>query len=120
MLCYCSSTVTKYHFLVILYSLRVSMYLKTFIHVAPCKGHTIFDRSLVCNRSWHPLGNPQLVWHPADLIDQGACVNLPMDTMDLKDPLVLFKSEGSALTLPLFLLSARIIMLCHCSSTTVR
>ena len=32
----------------------------------------------------------------------------------------LFGSEGSALTLPLFLLSPRIIMLCHCSSTITK
>ena len=37
-----------------------------------------------------------------------------MDTMHLKPPLVLLGSEGSAITLPLFLLSPRIIMLCHC------
>ena len=40
-----------------------------------------------------------------------------MDTMHLKDRLVLFGSEGSSLTLPLLLLSLRIITLCHCSST---
>ena len=34
----------------------------------------------------------------------------------VKYPLVLFGSEGSAHTLPPFLLSPRIIMLCHCSS----
>ena len=48
---------------------------------------------------------------------QGVCVDLSMDTLHLKYPLVLFEYEGSALTLPLFLLSPRIIMLCHCSST---
>ena len=37
-----------------------------------------------------------------------------------KYPLVLFGSEGSALTLPLFLLLPRIIMLCHCSSTMTK
>ena len=37
-----------------------------------------------------------------------------MDTMHLKDDLVLFSSECAALTLPLFLLS--LFMLCHCSS----
>ena len=36
---------------------------------------------------------------------------MSMITMHLKDPLVLFGSEGSSLTLPLFHLSARIIML---------
>ena len=40
-----------------------------------------------------------------------------MDTMHLKDPLVLFGSEGTALTLPRFLLSLGINMLWHCSST---
>ena len=72
---------------------------------------------MVCNRSWHLLGNPKLVWHPARLIKEGGCEDLFMDTLHLKDPLVLFGSKGSALTLPLFLLSPRIIMLCHCSST---
>ena len=43
-------------------------------------------------------------------------MDLPIDTMHLKDPLFLFRSEGSALTLPLFH-SVRIITLCHCSST---
>ena len=43
-----------------------------------------------------------------------------MDTLHLKDPLVLIGSEGSALTLPLFLLSTRIIMLCHCSSAMTK
>ena len=45
------------------------------------------------------------------------CVDLSMDTMHLKDPLVLFGSEGSAFTVPLFLLSLRIIMFCHIYST---
>ena len=39
-----------------------------------------------------------------------------MYTLHLKYPLVVFGYEGSALTLPPFLLSPRIIMLCHCSS----
>ena len=43
-----------------------------------------------------------------------------MDTTHLKDPLVLFGAVGSALTLPLFLLSPRIIMLCHSSSTITK
>ena len=38
----------------------------------------------------------------------------------LKYSLVLFGSEGSALTLTLFLQSARIIMLCHFSSTVTK
>ena len=55
--------------------------------------------------------------YPSRLIKEGGCVDLSMDTMHVKDPLVLFGSEGFPLTLPLFLLSPRIIMLCHCSST---
>ena len=43
-----------------------------------------------------------------------------MDTMHLKYTLVQIRSEGSALTLPLCLLSPRIIMLCHCSSTMTK
>ena len=43
-----------------------------------------------------------------------------MDTMHLNDPFVLLRYEGSfsiyALSLPLFLLSLRIVMPCHCSS----
>ena len=38
-----------------------------------------------------------------------------VSTMHLEDPLVLFGFEGSALSLPLFLLSPRINMICHCS-----
>ena len=51
--------------------------------------------------------------YPARLIKEGGCVVLSMDTLHLKYPLVLFGSGGSALTLPLFLLSPRILMLCH-------
>ena len=69
---------------------------------------------MVCNRSWHLPGNP------ACLIKEGGCVDLSMDTMHLKYPLVLLGYVGSALTLPLFLLSPRIIMLCHCSSTVTK
>ena len=43
-----------------------------------------------------------------------------MDTPHLKDPLVLFGSEGSALTLPLFHLSPTITMFCHCSLTMIK
>ena len=75
---------------------------------------------MVCNRSWHLPGNPKLAWHPARLVKEGGCVDLYMDTLHLKDPLVLFWSDGSALTLPLFRLSPRIIMLCHCSSTRTK
>ena len=58
--------------------------------------------------------------HPARLIKEGGCVDLSLDTLHLKWPLFLFGSEGSALTLPLFLLSSRIIMLCHCYSTMTK
>ena len=61
-------------------------------------------RLMVCNSSWHLPGIPKLVWHPARLINEGGCVDLSMDTLHLKYPLVLFGSEGSALTLPLIFL----------------
>ena len=54
---------------------------------------------IVCNRSWHLPGNPELMWHPARLKKEGGCVDLSMDTLHLKYPLVLFGYEGSALTL---------------------
>ena len=57
------------------------------------------------------LGNPKLVSHPARPIKEGGCEDLSMDTMHLKDPLVLFGFEGSALSLHLFLLSPIINML---------
>ena len=44
-------------------------------------------------------------------------MDLSVDTMHLKDPLVYFGFEGSTLFLPLFLLLPRINMLCHCIST---
>ena len=81
----------------------------------PRKGHILLACSMVCNRSWYLPGNPKLVWNPARLIKEGGCMDLSMDTMHLKDPLVLFGCEGSALSLPLFLLSPRINMLCPCS-----
>ena len=74
---------------------------------------------MVCNKSWHLPGNPKLVWHPDRLMKEGGSVDLSMDTLHIKCPLVLFGCIGSALTLPLFLLSPRIIMLCHCSSTLI-
>ena len=43
--------------------------------------------------------------HPACLIKEWGCVDLSMDTMHLKNPLVFFGFEGSALSLQLFLLS---------------
>ena len=67
--------------------------------------------------SSHLPGNPKLVCHPACLIKEWGCVDLSLDTLHLKYPLVLFGSEGSALNLPLSVLSPRTIMLCHCSST---
>ena len=69
----------------------------------------------MCNRSWHLPGNLKLVLYPARLINERGCADLSVDTMHLKDPLVLFGSEGSALTftLPPFLLSLRVIMLYH-------
>ena len=42
-------------------------------------------------------------------------MDLFIDTMHIKDPFVLFGSEGSAISLPLNLLSSRIIAHCHCS-----
>ena len=45
---------------------------------------------------------------------------LSIDTMHLSDPLVLFGYEGSALTLPPFLLSLRNVMLYHYSSTITK
>ena len=65
----------------------------------------------------HLPGNPKMVDTPDRLIKEGRCVYLSMDTLHLKYPMVLFGSEGSALTIHLFLLSLRIILLCHCSST---
>ena len=68
----------------------------------------------------HPLGllngvQWELAPHgkPARLLKEGGCVDPSEDTMHLKDPLVLFGFEGTALSLTLFLLSARIYMLCH-------
>ena len=55
---------------------------------------------MVRNRSWRLPVNPKLLWHPARLIKEGGCVDLCMDTMHLKDPLVLLGSEGCALTIP--------------------
>ena len=47
-----------------------------------------------------------LLWHPARLIKEWGCVDLSMNTVHLKVPLVLLGFEGSALiSLPLFILS---------------
>ena len=54
------------------------------------------------------------------LIKEEGCVDLSMDTLHLKYPLVPFGSEDSALTLPLFCLSPNIILLCHCFSTVTK
>ena len=56
---------------------------------------------MVCKRSWHLPVNPKLVRHRARLIKEGGCVDLSMDTLHLNFPLVLFVSEGSALTITL-------------------
>ena len=52
------------------------------------------------------------------------CINAwmcgSMDPLHLKDPLVLFWSEGSTLTIPLFPLLPRIVVFCHCSSTITK
>ena len=53
--------------------------------------------------------------HSAHLIKERGCGDLSMVTLHVKYPFVLFGSESSALTLPLFLLSLRIIMLRLCS-----
>ena len=71
--------------------------------------------SMLGNSSWHLPWYPKLVWRTARLIKEGGFADPSMDTMRLKDPLVLFGSEGSALTLLLFLFSLSVIMLCHCS-----
>ena len=76
----------------------------SFVSTVSRKGNTLLACSMVCNRSCHLPGNPKLVWHPARLIKERGFVNLSMDTMHLKDTLVLFGSGGSALTLPLFII----------------
>ena len=65
--------------------------------------HSLDLLSGVSNRSWHLAGNPKLVWHPACHINEWRFVDLSMDTLHLNNPLVLFGSEGPALSLPLFL-----------------
>ena len=61
-----------------------------------------------------PIGNPKLLWQTDRLIKEGGYVDLFMDTLHLKDSLVLFRLVGSALTPPLFLFfSPSIIMLCY-------
>ena len=72
------------------------------------QGHTLLTWSMVCNRSWHLPGNPKQVWQPAHLI-KGGSGDLSMDTMHLKEPLILFGAEGSALSITLFHLLLRII-----------
>ena len=71
------------------------------------KGDILNLQNLVClcKLNNYVPGNPTLAWHPACLIKKWGCVDLSMDTMHLKDPLVLFGYEGSALSLPLFVLS---------------
>ena len=86
------------------------------------RGTPFLACSMVCNGRWHLLGNPKLVWHPARLIKEWGCVDLSVDTMHLKDPLILFRFEGSALSLslflPLFRFSHRINILGHYPTMT--
>ena len=102
-------------------NLHVSMTNATLCHT--CKGHT---RTLWCaigvgtsrgSLSWCWCGTSSSY---KSLIKEKWCVDLTMDTLHLKYPLVLLGSEGSALTLPLFLRSPRIKTLCHCSSTMTK
>ena len=65
------------------------------------------------------MGNPKL-GHSACLIKEGGCVDLSMVTQHLKYLLVLFGYEGPALTLLRFLLTLKLIMLCHSSSTMTK
>ena len=39
---------------------------------------------MLCNKSWHLTGNPKLMWYIAHLIKEDGCVDLSMDTMNLK------------------------------------
>ena len=80
---------------------------------APVLFTYLLSPHMVCNRSWHLPGNHKLAWRPARLIKEGECMDLSLDALHLKDPLVLFGSEDFVLTVPLFLLSPRILMLCH-------
>ena len=66
---------------------------------------------MMCDRSWHLLGNPKLVLHLAQIIKEGGYVDLSVDAMHLKDPLVLFGLEGFALSLFLFFF-VRIELMC--------
>ena len=86
----------------------------------PSKEHTLLACWTVCNRSRYLPGNLKLVWHPAHHVKGGWFVDLSMDTMHLKEPWLLFGAVCSALTLPPFLLSPRIIMLCHSFSTITK
>ena len=56
---------------------------------------------MVSNRSWpaRPV-ELKVVLSPARLIKEGGCVDLSMDTLHLRYPLVLFGSKGSALLSP--------------------
>ena len=44
--------------------------------------------SVVCSRDLHLPGNPKMVWHPYHFKKEGRCVDLSMDTIHIKDPLV--------------------------------
>ena len=72
------------------------------------------------HRSWHLPGNPKRVWHPAGLLKEGGGVHLFMDTMYLKIPKFTFDLKALLLLSFFLLLSPRIIMPCHCSSTTIK
>ena len=69
------------------YYIRVEscIYIDTYIH--PQGAHLI---GLLSGVQQKLAGNPKLVWHPACIIKEGECMNLSMDDMHLKDPLVLF------------------------------
>ena len=71
---------------------------------------------MVCNGSWHLPGSPKLVWHPARLIKEGGCVDLSVDTMHLKDPLILFLDLKALLFLFVFFFFHILNNLCHCFS----
>ena len=68
--------------------------IKLYIYICMSYSPIVFVGAhlMVCSRSWHLPGNPKLVWHPAYLIKEGGCVDLSMDTLHLKYPLVLFGS----------------------------
>ena len=69
----------------------------------PPKGGTPYWLAQWCAiGAGHLPGIPTLVWHPARLLKEGDVVDLCMDTMHLKDPLILFGYTSSALISPSF------------------